>query len=51
MECVIETKASLQFIDGLRGNLRVTLEEGTSARTGLLMEGPEWNKPLDTAET
>jgi transposase len=33
MECVIETKASmiLQFIDGLRGDLRVTLEEGTWA--------------------
>src|SRR6202051_4313299 len=33
MECVIETKASmiLQFIDGLRGSLRVTFEEGTSA--------------------
>jgi transposase len=33
MECVIETKASmiLQFIDGLRGDVRVTFEEGTSA--------------------
>jgi len=33
MESVIETKASmiLQFIDGLRGNLQVTFEEGTSA--------------------
>jgi hypothetical protein len=33
MECVIETKASMmvQFIDGLCGNLQVTLEEGTSA--------------------
>jgi transposase len=33
MECVIETKASsiLQFIQGLRGDLRVTFEEGTSA--------------------
>ena len=31
MECVIETKAStiLQFIDGLRGDLQVTFEEGT----------------------
>src|SRR5258707_3108810 len=30
MECVIETKASmiLQFFDGLRGDLHVTLEEG-----------------------
>src|SRR5215472_17614389 len=33
MECVIESKAStiLQFIDGLRGDLRVTFEEGTWA--------------------
>jgi hypothetical protein len=33
MECVIKTKASmiLQFIDGLRGDLQVTFEEGTSA--------------------
>ena len=33
MECVIETKAStiVQFLDGLRGDLRVTLEEGTWA--------------------
>jgi hypothetical protein len=33
MECVIETKASmiLPFIDGLRGDLQVTFEEGTSA--------------------
>ena len=33
MECVIETKANmiLQCIDGLRGDLRVTFEEGTSA--------------------
>jgi hypothetical protein len=33
MECVIETKATmiLQFIDGLRGDLQVTFEEGTSA--------------------
>ena len=33
MECVVETKAStiVQFIDGLRGDLRVTLEEGTWA--------------------
>jgi transposase len=33
MECVIETKASMivQFIDGLRGDLHVTFEEGTSA--------------------
>jgi len=33
MECVIETKAStiLQFLQGLRGSLHVTFEEGTSA--------------------
>src|SRR5258706_14066866 len=33
MECVIETKANmiLQFIDGLRGDLQVTFEEGTYA--------------------
>ena len=33
MECIIETKAStiLQFIHGLRGDLQVTLEEGTWA--------------------
>ncbi len=33
MECVIETKAStiVQFIDGLRGDLRVKFEEGTWA--------------------
>ena len=33
MECVIETKASmiLQFFEGLRGDLQVTFEEGTSA--------------------
>ena len=33
MECVIETKASmiLQLIDGLRGDLHVTFEEGTWA--------------------
>ena len=33
LECVIETKASaiLQFVDGLHGDLRITLEEGTWA--------------------
>src|SRR6201982_1162939 len=33
MECVIETKASmmLEFINGLRGDLQVTFEEGTWA--------------------
>jgi len=33
MECVIETKASmiLDFLHGLRGELHVTLEEGTWA--------------------
>ena len=33
MECIIETKAAtvLEFIGGLRGNLWVAFEEGTSA--------------------
>ena len=33
MECVIETKAStlVQFLDGLRGDVRVVFEEGTWA--------------------
>src|SRR5579863_7033962 len=33
LQCVVETKASiiLQFIDGLRGGLHVTFEEGTWA--------------------
>src|SRR5712672_4831581 len=33
LECVVETKASiiLQFIDGLRGELHITFQEGTSA--------------------
>jgi len=33
MECVIETKGStlLQFIDGMRGDVRITFEEGTWA--------------------
>ena len=33
LECVVETKASmiLQFINGLRGELHVTFEEGTWA--------------------
>src|ERR1700736_1916425 len=33
MECIIETKSSmiLQFIDGLRGALQVTFEQGASA--------------------
>jgi transposase len=33
MECILETKAAtiLEFIQGLRGSLRVTFEEGTSA--------------------
>ncbi len=33
MECMVETKASMimQFIDGLRGDLHVTFEEGTWA--------------------
>ena len=34
MEAVLETKAEtiLQFMQGLRGNLHVTLEEGTARR-------------------
>lgn len=33
MECIIETKASaiLQLLDGLGGDLQITLEEGTWA--------------------
>ena len=33
MECVIETKANmiLQFMNGLRGDLHITFEEGTWA--------------------
>jgi hypothetical protein len=33
MECILETKAAtiLEFIQGLRGSLFVTFEEGTSA--------------------
>ena len=33
MECIIETKAAtvLEFIQGLRGSLWITFEEGTSA--------------------
>src|ERR1700691_5879798 len=31
MECIIETKAATEFIQGLRGSLWVTFEEGTSA--------------------
>jgi hypothetical protein len=33
MECVLETKAAtiLQFVQGLRGSVQVTLEEGTCA--------------------
>jgi hypothetical protein len=33
MECILETKAAtiLEFIEGLRGTLSVTFEEGTSA--------------------
>src|SRR5580704_18020956 len=33
MECIVETKATtvLQFIQGLRGSLWITFEEGTSA--------------------
>jgi transposase len=58
MECVIETKAStvLQFIDGLRGDLHVTFEEGTWAAwlydllkprvTGLVVCNPRKNPLL-----
>ena len=58
MECVIETKASmiLQFIDGLRGEVQVTFEEGTSAAwlydllkphvTKLLVCDPRKNKSM-----
>ena len=58
MECVIETKANmvLQFIDGLRGDLQVTFEEGTSAAwlydllkphvTKLLVCDPRKNKSM-----
>src|ERR1700737_5122986 len=58
MECIIETKASmiLQFIDGLRGDLQVTFEEGTSAAwlydllkphvTKLLVCDPRKNAPM-----
>jgi hypothetical protein len=44
MECVIETKASmiLQFIDGLRGNVQVTFEEGTSAAWLYDLVKPQW---------
>jgi len=33
MECILETKAAtiLEFVQGLRGSLSVTFEEGTSA--------------------
>jgi hypothetical protein len=33
MECILETKAAtiLQFVQGLRGSLHVTFEEGTCA--------------------
>ena len=33
MECILETKAAtiLEFLQGLRGSLSVTFEEGTSA--------------------
>ena len=58
MESVIETKASmiLQFLDGLRGDLQVTFEEGTSAAwlydllkphvTKLLVCDPRKNKSM-----
>jgi transposase len=58
MECVIETKANmiLQFFGGLRGNLHVTFEEGTSAAwlhdllrprvDGLVVCDPRKNKSM-----
>src|SRR5438445_8131168 len=43
MESIIETKAItiLQFIQGLRGDLHVTLEEGTWNLGGLVVRPPE----------
>jgi hypothetical protein len=61
MKSVIETKASmiLQFIDGLRGDLRVVFEEGTSSAwlydllkprvTKLLVCDPRKNKSMREA--
>jgi transposase len=58
MECILETKATaiLHFIHGLRGSLRVTLEEGTCAAwlhdllkphvTEALVCSPRKNAPL-----
>jgi transposase len=58
MECILETKATaiLHFIHGLRGSLRVTLEEGTCAAwlhdllkphvTEALVCNPRKNAPL-----
>jgi hypothetical protein len=50
MECIIETKATtvLEFIQGLRGSLWVTFEEGTSAawgRTRARRSGQLWLTP------
>jgi hypothetical protein len=47
MESIIETKAVtvVQFLQGLRGELPVTLEEGTSGRPGYTMRsGPRCRK-------
>src|SRR6202047_677390 len=60
MEAVLETKAEtiLQFLHGLRGSLRVTLEEGTCAAwlhdllkphvTQVLVCDPRKNTPMKT---
>src|SRR5205085_7750673 len=42
MECLLETKAAtiLEFIQGLRGTLAVTFEEGTSAACAARPIGP-----------
>ena len=42
MEAILETKAAsiLQFRHGLRGDLQVTIEEGTCAAWGAILSGP-----------
>jgi hypothetical protein len=44
MECILETKAAtiLEFVQGLRGSLSVTFEEGTSALWWRRECGPRW---------
>ncbi len=46
MESIVETKASsiLQFIQGLRGELHVTWEEGTWAAWRTICCSPRWRK-------